>query len=164
MFKARYSAGNHSLTYKMVDLDESSDQSYVGLSQASFKANARLRYGATAYDKMMNEGDQTSLSYVGEFDNFDVVFTSWSNDYQRDWFKVSDFNNNSDHGERDDINELISDANNGSANAQAILDGELAVQIEYKHNNRVYTNEGYQFNVSTDIGLSLIHISEPTRP
>ena len=70
MFKARYSAGNHSLTYKMVDLDESSDQSYVGLSQASFKANARLRYGATAYDKMMNEGDQTSLSYVGEFDNF----------------------------------------------------------------------------------------------
>ena len=86
-----------------------------------FKANARLRYGATKYDKMMNEGDQTSLSYVGKFDNFDVVFTSWVNDYQRDWFKVSDFNNNSDHGQRDDINELISDANNGSANAQAIL-------------------------------------------
>ena len=34
------------------------------------------------------------------------------------------------HGERDDINELISDANNGSANAQAILDGKLAVEIE----------------------------------
>ena len=152
MFKARYSSGNHSVTYKMVDLDENSDQSYVGLSQASFEANARQRYGATKYDKMMNEGEQTSLSYVGEFDNFDVVFTSWSNDYARDWFKVSDFNNNSDHGERDDINELISDANNGSANAQAILDGELAVQIEYKHNNRVYTNEGYQFYVSTDLG------------
>ena len=158
MFKARYSSGNHSLTYKMVDLDESSDQSYVGLSQASFKANARLRYGATAYDEMMNEGDQTSLSYVGEFDNFDVVFTSWSNDYQRDWFKVSDFNNNSDHGERDDINELISDANNGSANAQAILDGELAVQIEYKHNNRIYTNEGYQFTVSTQVGIHALTV------
>ena len=51
MFKARYSSGNHSLTYKMVDLDETSNQSYVGLSQASFKANARLRYGATKYDK-----------------------------------------------------------------------------------------------------------------
>ena len=152
MLKARYSSGNHSVTYKMVDLDENSGQSYVGLSQASFEANARQRYGATKYDKMMNEGEQTSLSYVGEFDYFDVVFTSWSNDYARDWFKVSDFNNNSDHGERDDINELISDANNGSANAQAILDGELAVQIEYKHNNRVYTNEGYQFYVSTDLG------------
>jgi Fe(3+) dicitrate transport protein len=112
-----------------------------------------MRYGATKYDTMMNDGEQSSLTYVGDFDNFDVVFTSWSNDYHRDWFKVSDFNNNSDHGERDDINELISDANNGSANAQAILDGQLAVQIEYKHNNRFYTNEGYQFNVSTQVGM-----------
>ena len=153
MIKARYSSGNHTLTFKRVDLEEDSNQSYVGLSQASFMANPRMRYGATAYDKMMNDGEQTSLTYVGEFDKFDVVFTSWQNDYHRDWFKVSDFNNDSEHGERDDINELISDANNGSANAQAILDGQLPVEIEYKHNNRYYTNEGYQFTVSTEIGL-----------
>jgi len=158
MIKARYESGNHSLTFKMVDLDETSNQSYVGLSQASFNANPRMRYGATAYDEMMNDGEQSSLTYVGDFDNFDVVFTSWSNDYHRDWFKVSDFNNDSEHGERDDINELISDANNGSANAQAILDGELAVEIEYKHNNRYYTNEGYQFVISTDIGIHAIKL------
>ena len=153
VLKARYESGNHSVTWKMVDLDETSNQTYVGLSQASFNEDPRMRYGATKYDTMMNDGEQSSLTYVGDFDNFDVVFTSWSNDYHRDWFKVSDFNNNSDHGERDDINELISDANNGSANAQAILDGQLAVQIEYKHNNRFYTNEGYQFNVSTQVGM-----------
>ena len=153
MIKAKYNTGNHSLRFKMVDLEENSDQSYVGLSQASFNKNPRMRYGATAYDEMMNDGEQTSLTYVGDFDNFDVVFTSWQNDYHRDWFKVSDFNNDSEHGERDDINELISDANNGSANAQAILDGQLAVEIEYKHNNRYYTNEGYQFTVSTEIGI-----------
>ena len=158
MIKARYESGNHSLTFKMVDLDETSNQTYVGLSQASFNANPRIRYGATAYDEMMNDGEQSSLTYVGDFDNFDVVFTSWSNDYHRDWFKVSDFNNDSEHGERDDINELISDANNGSANAQAILDGELAVEIEYKHNNRYYTNEGYQFVISTDIGIHAIKL------
>ena len=158
MIKARYESGNHSLTFKMVDLDETSNQTYVGLSQASFNANPRMRYGATAYDEMMNDGEQSSLTYVGDFDNFDVVFTSWSNDYHRDWFKVSDFNNDSEHGERDDINELISDANNGSANAQAILDGELAVEIEYKHNNRYYTNEGYQFVISSDIGIHAIKL------
>jgi len=91
VIKARYESGNHSLTFKMVDLEETSNQSYVGLSQASFRANPRMRYGATAYDKMMNDGEQTSLTYVGDFDNFDVVFTSWQNDYHRDWFKVSDF-------------------------------------------------------------------------
>ena len=158
MIKANYTSGNHSLTFKRVDLDETSNQSYVGLSQASFNANPRMRYGATAYDKMMNDGEQTSLTYEGSFNNFDVRFTSWQNDYHRDWFKVSDFNNDSEHGERDDINELISDANNGSANAQAILDGELAVEIEYKHNNRYYTNEGYQFNISTQIGIHALTV------
>jgi len=153
MVKARYENGNHSLTLKMVDLDETSNQSYVGLSQASFNANPRQRYGATAYDKMMNDGDQTSLTYVGDFDSFNVTFTSWQNDYYRDWFKVSDFNNKKAHGEQDDINELIRDANNGSANAQAILDGKLPVQIEYKHNNRYYTNEGYQFTINTTMGI-----------
>ena len=158
MIKANYTSGNHSLTFKRVDLDETSNQSYVGLSQASFNANPRMRYGATAYDKMMNDGEQTSLTYEGSFNNFDIRFTSWQNDYHRDWFKVSDFNNDSEHGERDDINELISDANNGSANAQAILDGELAVEIEYKHNNRYYTNEGYQFNISTQIGIHALTV------
>ena len=158
MIKANYTSGNHSLTFKRVDLDETSNQSYVGLSQASFNANPRMRYGATAYDKMMNEGEQTSLTYEGSFNNFDIRFTSWQNDYHRDWFKVSDFNNDSEHGERDDINELISDANNGSANAQAILDGELAVEIEYKHNNRYYTNEGYQFNISTQLGIHALTV------
>ena len=153
MVKARYETENHSLTFKMVDLDETSNQSYVGLSQASFNANPRVRYGATAYDKMMNDGEQTSLTYVGDFENFNVTFTSWQNDYYRDWFKVSDFNNKKAHGEQDDINELISDANNGSANAQAILDGKLPVQIEYKHNNRYYTNEGYQFSINTLLGI-----------
>ena len=153
MVKARYESGAHSLTFKMVDLDETSNQSYVGLSQASFNANPRVRYGATAYDKMMNDGEQTSLTYVGDFENFNVQFTSWQNDYHRDWFKVSDFNNDKEHGEQDDINELISDANNGSANAQAILDGQLPVEIEYKHNNRYYTNEGYQFSVNTSLGI-----------
>ena len=158
MIKARYSSGNHTVTFKRVDIDENSDQSYVGLSQASFMANPRMRYGATAYDEMMNDGEQTSLTYVGDFDNFDVVFTSWQNDYHRDWFKVSDFNNDAEHGEQDDINELISDANNGSANAQAILDGQLPVEIEYKHNNRYYTNEGYQFTVSTEIGVHALTV------
>ena len=96
VFKARYESGAHSLTLKMVDLDEISNQSYVGLSQASFNANPRVRYGATAYDKMMNDGEQTSLTYVGDFKNFNVQFTSWQNDYHRDWFKVSDFNNDKD--------------------------------------------------------------------
>ena len=69
----------------MVDLDETSNHSYVGLSQASFDANPRVRYGATAYDKMMNDGEQSYFfSLCWYFENFIVTFTSWQNDYYRD--------------------------------------------------------------------------------
>ena len=105
----------------------------------------------TQYDVMNNDGEQTSLTYVGDFDMFDVVATSWSNDYHRDWFKVDKANNLKAHGVSNGINSVISAANGGNANAQAILDGTLAVQVKLKHNNRFYTNEGMQFKVSTDI-------------
>ena len=151
LIKARYETGNHSLTFKMLEVDEVSDQSYVGLSGASFNANPRLRYGMTQYDEMNNDGDQKSLTYLGDFENIRVIASTWSNDYHRDWFKVDKANNNSDHGVGSGINNVIAAANAGNANAQAILEGELAVQVKLKHNNRFYTNEGYQFKVITDI-------------
>jgi Fe(3+) dicitrate transport protein len=135
----------------MLEVDEVSDQSYVGLSGASFNANPRLRYGMTQYDEMNNDGDQKSLTYLGDFENIKVIASTWSNDYHRDWFKVDKANNNSDHGVGSGINNVIAAANAGNANAHAILDGELAVQVKLKHNNRFYTNEGYQFKVITDI-------------
>lgn len=151
LIKARYETGDHSLTFKMLEVDEVSDQSYVGLSGASFNANPRLRYGMTQYDEMNNDGDQKSLTYLGDFENIRVIASTWSNDYHRDWFKVDKANNNDDHGVGSGINNVIAAANAGNANAQAILDGELAVQVKLKHNNRFYTNEGYQFKVITDI-------------
>lgn len=151
LIKARYETGDHSLTLKILEVDEVSDQSYVGLSGTSFNANPRLRYGMTQYDEMNNDGDQTSLTYMGDFENIRVIASTWSNDYHRDWFKVDKANNNSDHGVGSGINNVIAAANAGNTNAQAILDGELAVQVKLKHNNRFYTNEGYQFKVITDI-------------
>ena len=152
MLKARYESGNHSVTFKYTEVEEMSDQSYVGLSQQSFQQNPRQRYGMTQYDVMNNDGDQTSLTYVGDFDNFEVVATTWSNDYHRDWFKVDKANNTKAHGVSNGINNVIAAANAGNANAQGILDGTLAVTVKLKHNNRFYTNEGMQFKVSTEIG------------
>ncbi|MDB9770202.1 TonB-dependent receptor plug domain-containing protein [Gammaproteobacteria bacterium] len=152
MGKFRYSTGDHELTLKIVEADEISEQSYVGLSQASFNKNPRQRYGMTQYDEMDNDASQQSLTYKGSFGNIDVVATSWSNDYHRDWFKVDKANNTKAHGVSNGINNVISAANGGNANAQAILDGTLAVQVKLKHNNRFYTNEGFQLQASTEIG------------
>ena len=150
--KLRYTSGNHEVTLKILDLDETSDQTYVGLSQSSFNKNPRLRYGMTQYDQMNNDGDQQSLTYKGSFGNIDVIATSWSNDYHRDWFKVDKANNKKAFGISNGINNVIDAANAGNADAQGILDGTRAVEVKLKHNNRFYGNEGIQFQISTDIG------------
>ena len=158
MFKARYDSGDHSLTFKFVELDESSNQTYVGLSQASFELNPRMRYGMTQYDVMNNDGDQMSLTYSGSIGNFDIVASKWSNDYHRDWFKVDKANNsgvtNADSSSiGTGINNVISAANSGSSVAQGILDGTIATEVKLKHNNRFYTNEGIQFKIMTEVGI-----------
>ena len=151
LVKLRYSMGNHELTLKYLDLSESSEQTYVGLSQYSFQQNPRMRYGMTQYDMMDNDGEQESLTYKGSFGNFDVVLTSFSNDYHRDWFKVDKANNSKTGGVSNSINGVIEAANSGNAIAQGILDGTQATEVKLKHNNRFYSNEGIQFQVSTDI-------------
>ena len=54
----------------MLDIDETSNQTYVGLTQASFEDNPRKRYGMSAYDVMNNDGEQTSFAYVGDYEAF----------------------------------------------------------------------------------------------
>ena len=151
LVKLRYTSGDHQLLFKFLDLDESSEQTYVGLSQASFNKNPRMRYGMTQYDLMDNDGEQESITYKGSFGNVDVVFTSFSNDYHRDWFKVDKANNSKTGGVSNSINGVIEAANAGNAIAQGILDGTQATEVKLKHNNRFYGNEGIQFQVSTDI-------------
>jgi len=150
--KFRYTSGNHEVVLKLLDLDESSDQTYVGLSQSSFNKNPRIRYGMTQYDQMKNDGEQQSITYKGSFGNVNVIATSWSNDYHRDWFKVDKANNGKAFGISNGINNVIDAANNGNVDAQGILDGTRAVEVKLKHNNRFYGNEGIQFQLSTDIG------------
>ena len=152
MLKARYESGNHSLAFKYLDLDETSEQSYVGLSQVSFNKNPHRRYGMTQYDEMQNDGDQTSLTYRGNFENLDIILTTWSNDYHRDWFKVDKANNSKVGGVGNGINNVISAANAGNITAQGILDGTVATEVKLKHNNRYYTNEGYQLKLKTELG------------
>ena len=77
----------------------------------------------------------------------DVIATSWSNDYHRDWFKVDKANNGKAYGISNGINNVIDAANDGNADAQGILDGTRAVRVKLKHNNRFYGNEGIQFQI-----------------
>ncbi len=70
-----------------------------------------------------------------------LTTTAYRNEFHRDWFKLSGGG------------KLVSAANQGDADAQAVLDGEQdSLGLSYKHNNRRYVSEGLQTNVAWDIG------------
>ena len=150
MAKLRYSWGDHEVTLKIIEADESSEQTYVGLSQLSFQKDPRKRYGMSQYDEMANAANQKALIYKGRIGMLDIVATSWTNDYHRDWFKVDKANNLKEHGIADGIDNVIAAANDGNKDAQEILDGKKAVQVQLKHNNRYYRNEGLQLQASAN--------------
>ena len=150
MAKLRYSWGDHEVTLKIIEADESSEQTYVGLSQLSFQKDPRKRYGMSQYDEMANAANQKALIYKGRIGMLDIIATSWTNDYHRDWFKVDKANNLQEHGIADGIDNVIAAANDGNKDAQEILDGKKAVQVQLKHNNRYYRNEGLQLQASAN--------------
>mgnify|MGYP002641394160 FL=1 len=150
MAKLRYSWGDHEVTLKIIEADETSEQTYVGLSQLSFQRDPRKRYGMSQYDEMANEANQKALIYKSRIGILDIIATSWTNDYHRDWFKVDKANTLKAHGIADGIDDVIAAANLGSKDAQEILDGIKAVQVQLKHNNRYYRNEGMQLQASAN--------------
>ena len=80
MAKLRYSWGDHEITLKIIEADESSEQTYVGLSQLSFQKDPRKRYGMSQYDEMANAANQKALIYKGRIGMLDIIATSWTND------------------------------------------------------------------------------------
>ena len=139
----------HELNFKYQDSDESSDQSYVGLADADFRSEPRKRYGLTAYDNMDNAHDTFSINYIADMGDLEFSATMYENDFARNWFKVDKIDNGKLYGLGNGINNIISAANSGSADAMSILHGtnSQAVEIKLKNNNRAYTSEGTDLKV-----------------
>ena len=128
---------------KLSHSSEVSNHSYLGLTDRDFSDDANRRYGLSAFDQMDNDHDGVALRHhlvLGSDTSLETAL--YRNKFQRNWFKVASAGGQS-------IGDLIEDANNGDANAQAILDGDQDVaDVRLKNNNREYTSEGIQTELS----------------
>jgi Fe(3+) dicitrate transport protein len=154
MAKFRVNSDRNADVYQQVDLKlqystETSDQTYVGLTEADFKKDAHSRYGLTQQDEMNNEHKEITLSHLVEFDNTAITTTAYFIEFERDWFKVDKIGG-------DGINNVIDCANTGNCGANistqssaiAVLRGEQAAAIKIKHNNRSYESKGIQTRIT----------------
>lgn len=121
---------------------EVSDETYLGLTDADFSADADRRYGLSAPDEMNTYHDGISVNYqLALTDTVSLTAIAYNNEFSRDWFKLGGGGS------------IVSAANGGDANAQGILDGTVdAFGLGYKHNNRDYESRGIDLNFDVDRG------------
>lgn len=149
----------HALELKVQYADETSNQTYFGLTDADFEQSRNRRYGLSELDQMNTEHEQFMLSYTGRIgENLQLRGSAYNNDYQRAWFKTEgiDFDGspNAQNFSRTSWFNVIQAVNRGeslggfsAAELQGILDGTLDTPegaIELRNNAREYYSRGVQ--------------------
>lgn len=158
LLKARYNSAAGTDIYQQLDVklqysEESSDQTYVGLTEDDFSRDEQQRYGMTRFDNMANRHRQVSLSHLLETEKISWLTTAYYNQFSRNWYKV-------DKIDGEGINEVITCANGGSCSsmsslygsydqnfAVAVLRGDAAADVYLKNNNRSYLAKGLQSRI-----------------
>ena len=126
------------LQLKLQYSEESSEETYLGLSDLDFRGDANRRYGLSEPDEMNNRHSSVQLSYRIELaDNLTASVIAYDNRFKRDWFKLSGGSS------------YINAANAGDSLAQGILAGdEDVIGLNYKHNNRSYFSRGLELGLA----------------
>ncbi len=139
------------LLVKFLKSDESSNQSYLGLTDADFASSPYRRYAASQNDQMNVQHDQLQARYSFALDNIGFQATAYRNKTARNWYKASKIGGLS-------LGAIIDAANAGDASATALLRGEAEGEVNIKHNNRAYLAQGVEFSLDWKFGSgSLSH-------
>ncbi len=133
MAKLSYEADNgHSFEFKLGATYENSQETYMGISDADFAADAYQRYAASANDTLNTRHKNYSFTHAYEGENFEVVNTIYRNDFFRNWFRVRQLDGSG-----------LSDAI-ATPTSTAILRGDTGTSgtLTYRANQRSYRSDG----------------------
>ncbi|MBT8283438.1 MAG: TonB-dependent receptor [Muriicola sp.] len=133
-----------SLEFKFQYSDETSNETYLGLSDADFETTPFRRYASGQEDEMVNDHKQFLITHILAFsDNFHITTNAYYNGFNRNWYKLDGVTLN---GERRGIAGILADpaANSDYFNVitGAVNSPDDALLI--KANNRAYTSKGLQ--------------------
>ncbi|BAJ03579.1 TonB-dependent receptor [Shewanella violacea] len=119
---------------KLKHADETSNETYMGLTDADFAANPYSRYSASQKDVMDTEHTQIQINHIIDFsDNLTLGTTVYHNDFKRNWYKTS----------KVDGKSISSEGTQKAADFDKDpTSGDLEVDV--KANNRAYISQGVQ--------------------
>ncbi|MGY8877691.1 MAG: TonB-dependent receptor family protein, partial [Pseudoalteromonas sp.] len=80
----------HNLELKIKYSDETSDETYMGLTDEDYQESPYRRYAASQNDEMNTRHNAYQLNYAYRFgDGYEFLATAYLNDFHRNWYKAS---------------------------------------------------------------------------
>jgi Fe(3+) dicitrate transport protein len=163
LFKGRYRSTlfgvNAEYGMKLQASEETSQQTYVGLTELDFADSPQRRYGLSRQDQMDNKHRQGVLSLTLSGAGWQMANQAYYNDFTRDWYKV-------DKIDGEGIDEVLICATTGDCQsmtsqygsydplwAQRVLHGDVPADVALKHNNRAYVAKGLQTTLNVEHGI-----------
>jgi len=131
-----------SLTFKIGQAKEVSNETYLGLTDEDFTLTPLRRYAGSQEDIMTTSHSQYSLTHFAELASFlDIHTTAYRTEFSRNWYKLDKVNGKS-------ISSILADPiTNGEAIAfiKGAVDTDEGLAV--KANNRSYNAQGVQTNL-----------------
>jgi len=143
------------LELKLGRTDETSNETYLGLTEGDFRADPFRRYAASQRDVMNADHEQVQLRWtVRPSDRLDVTTIAYNNDFHRNWYKL-------DKVLGKGIADVLADPA-AFSDAMAILQGGASPDhaLVVRANNRAYYARGVQSALGLDLGESARHAIE----
>ncbi|MDC8830819.1 TonB-dependent receptor family protein [Alteromonas gilva] len=145
-------AGKHYLEAKLKYSEETSDETYLGVTADDFNTSPFTRYSASTLDVMSTEHKLVNLNYVYTInDNSTLSMTAYYNDFYRNWYKT------------DRVNGLS--LGSGAEEAASAFDKEVAagnttasIDFRVKANNRNYLSQGVQGEYEVFMGAHQLKV------
>ncbi len=161
LVKMRFNSDPHADIYHQFDIkagyaDETSHETYLGLTDDDFDANPLRRYVSSGRDLMDWDRQQISVNHFMDFDSeFTVNTTLYWNQFARVWDKINGFSGNSPS-----LSEVLADPDSPTNNIYyQLLTGQAnstnsQENILLQANDRTYTAMGIQSQLdwAVDIG------------
>ena len=138
-----------SLTVTASRTDEVSDETYLGLTDADFRAAPYTRYAGSQLDEMAADHRALRARHVALWGRADLTTTVYRNAFARNWYKL-DKAAGAD-GESVGIASLLADPAANPAAFDAVR-GAGAGTLAVKANNREYLSQGVQSTLGLRLG------------
>lgn len=136
---------NQSLLLKLGYCQETSNETYVGLTDIDFETSPYRRYAGSQMDVMNSTQHQLSLTHkIKPRKGLNLVTTFYRNNFQRNWYKLSSVRDSLSN--KVGISSILSAPNNHNRHYE-LLTGSSSVNGEsfyVKGNNRSYYAQGIQ--------------------